>query len=345
MFYIAPEPETDYISKYPNRNKIITNEGEGIMNENRNINNFDAVTEQWLQYIQFTKKYSTYIKYQNIYEKYIRPLIGNRYTDEITTIECRQILERTYVKYREKTISQSTYNSVKIVLTQILNFAESPVSIQEIKKSFPTVCHNTLNNAVLTKAEQFRLNSFLLDKVDIYKIGVLVCLYTGLRLGEICALRIKDIDFMRKSIYVNQTVQRIKTNDEKGKTRLVISDPKTASSRREVPLCDFLLKLLLNHMPKTEYLLGNKPFEPRTYQYKLKQYFAALSIEGKHFHSLRHTFATNCIESGMDPKCLSEILGHADVNTTLNRYIHPFFDSKIYQINVFANTQKYAVEC
>lgn len=307
------------------------------MKKNQNTNNFDAVTEQWLHYIQFTKKYSTYIKYQNIYEKYIRPLIGNRCTDEITTMECRQILERAYAKYREKITSQSTYNSVKIVLMQILNYAESPVSIQEIKKGFPAICHNPLNTAVLTKAEQSRLNSFLLDAVDIYKVGVLVCLYTGLRLGEICALRTKDIDFMRKCIYVNQTVQRIKTSGGNEKTRLIISDPKTASSKREVPLCDFLLKLLMNHMPKTEYLLGRKPLEPRTYQYKLKQYFYALSIEGKHFHSLRHTFATNCIESGMDPKCLSEILGHADVNTTLNRYIHPSFDSKIYQINVFAN--------
>lgn len=307
-----------------------------IKNE-QDTNNFNTITEQWLQYIQFTKKYSTYIKYQNIYEKYIRPLIGNRRTDEIITAECRQILKTAYGKYREKAMSQSTYNSIKIVLFQILNYAESPVSIQEIKKNFPSVCHNSLNTAVLSKEEQFKLNSFLLQETDSYKIGILVCLYTGLRLGEICALRTSDIDFARKCIYVNQTVQRIKTNGQIQKTQLVISDPKTASSKREIPLCDFLLKLLLNHMPQTEYLLGKKPLEPRTYQYKLKQYFSTLSITGKHFHSLRHTFATNCIESGMDPKCLSEILGHADVNTTLNRYVHPSFDSKIHQINVFAN--------
>ena len=311
-----------------------------MMKENQDTNNFNAVTEQWLQYIRFTKKYSTYVKYQSIYEKYIRPRIGNSHTDEITTAECQQILKTAYGKYRKKKISQSTYNSVKIVLFQILNYAESPVSIPKIKKSFPAVCHDSLYTAVLSNEEQFKLNSFLLQEVDSYKIGVLVCLYTGLRLGEICALRTKDIDFMRKCIYVNQTVQRIKTEGEKQKTRLIISDPKTVSSKREVPLCDFLLKLLLDHMPQTEYLLGKKPLEPRTYQYKLKQYFSALSIKGKHFHSLRHTFATNCIESGMNPKCLSEILGHADVNTTLNRYVHPSFDSKIHQINVFANTYK-----
>jgi len=312
-----------------------------MMKENQDTNNFNTVTEQWLQYVQFTKKYSTYVKYQNIYNKYIRSFIGNRHTDEITTAECQQILKTAYGKYREKTISQSTYNSIKIVLFQILNYAESPVFIQKIKKSFPAVCHNQLNTAVLTKEEQTKLNSFLLQDVDSYKIGVLVCLYTGLRLGEICALRTSDIDFARKCIYVNQTVQRIKADGEKRKTQLIISDPKTASSKREVPLCDFLLKLLLDHMSQTEYLLGKKPLEPRTYQYRLKQYFLALSIRGKHFHSLRHTFATNCIESGMDPKCLSEILGHADVNTTLNRYVHPSFDSKIHQINVFADTYKH----
>lgn len=112
---------------------------------------------------------------------------------------------------------------------------------------------------------------------------------------------------------------------------------KTFSSQREIPICDYLAEILQAYMPDSKYLLGNKPYEPRTYQYKLKKYFEYLSIDEKHFHTLRHTFATNCIASGMDSKCLSEILGHADVKTTLNRYVHPSFDNKIQQINSVAN--------
>ncbi|MCM1089521.1 MAG: site-specific integrase [Muribaculum sp.] len=299
-------------------------------------NDVNATAAQWLHSVQLTKKYSTYVKYQNTYRKYIQPLIGVRSMERISTSDCVGVLEDTYRLYREKAISQSTYNSVKIVLFQILNYAKSPVSIQEIKSGLPSAKGTHRQISVLTNEEQAKLQDFLLREIDAYKIGVLVCLYTGLRLGEICALKTDDIDLTRKCIHVKQTVQRIRSEDHGGKTILMVSDPKTASSIREIPLCDFLVKLLSRYPARTEYLLGQKPLEPRTYQYKLNQYLAALSIKGLHFHSLRHTFATNCIESGMDPKCLSEILGHADVNTTLNRYVHPSFNTKINQINVFA---------
>lgn len=302
------------------------------------MNNMNTTAEQWLQYVLFTRKYSTYVKYQNIYIKYIQPVVGDKDMEQITIQDCLNLLETAYGQYRDKIISQSTYSSIKIVLFQILNYAKSSISVQEIKANLPATKHNYRQISVLSNEEQAKLKTFLLHEIDSYKIGVLVCLYTGLRLGEICALETDAIDLSRKCIYVKQTVQRIKTEDNNGKTHLMISEPKTTSSKREVPLCDFLLKLLWEYKPTSKYLLGEKPTEPRTYQYKLNQYFSILSIKGKHFHSLRHTFATNCIESGMDPKCLSEILGHADVNTTLNRYVHPSFNSKIRQINIFANT-------
>lgn len=300
-------------------------------------NNLNIISEQWLQYVLLTRKYSTYVKYQNIYSKYIQPQIGGKDMEQITISDCTNLLENAYGQYREKIISHSTFSSIKIVLFQILNYGKSPVSVSEIKASLPAARKNYQQISVLTNEEQAKLKAFLLCGIDSYKIGVLVCLYTGLRLGEICALKTESIDLSRKCIYVKQTVQRIRSEDKGGKTQLMISEPKTASSTREIPLYDLLLKLLMEYKPKREYLLGDKPTEPRTYQYKLNQYFSILSIKGKHFHSLRHTFATNCIESGMDPKCLSEILGHADVNTTLNRYVHPSFNSKIRQINIFAD--------
>ncbi len=300
-------------------------------------NNLNTISEQWLQYVLLTRKYSTYVKYQNIYGKYIQPQIGDKNMEQITVSDCILLLETAYGQYRENRISHSTFCSIKNVLFQILNFGKSPVSVPELKACLPIAKNSYQQISVLSNEEQAKLKTFLLRDMDSYKVGVLVCLYTGLRLGEICALKTESIDLSRKCIYVKQTVQRIKSEDNSGKTQLMITEPKTASSKREIPLCDLLLNLLMEYNPETEYLLGNKPTEPRTYQYKLNHYFSLLSIKGKHFHSLRHTFATNCIESGMDPKCLSEILGHADVNTTLNRYVHPSFNSKIRQINIFAD--------
>lgn len=304
-------------------------------------NKIDTAAKKWLQDVLLTKKYSTYVKYQNTYNKYIQPFINDKSLEQITNEDCIRFLEKAYIQYRNKLISHSTYSSIKIVLFQILNYAKSPISVRKIKECLPPAGNNRQQISVLTNDEQKKLEAFLMQEIDFYKIGIFVCLYTGLRIGEICALTTDSIDLSRKCIYVRQSVQRIKTADNDRKTHLLISDPKTASSQREVPLCNFLIELLSIYIPQSEYLLGEKPMEPRTYQYKLSRYFAALSIKGKHFHSLRHTFATNCIESGMDPKCLSEILGHADVNTTLNRYVHPSFNSKIRQINILANT----IEC
>lgn len=162
-------------------------------------------------------------------------------------------------------------------------------------------------------------------------------LFTGIRLGELCALETNSINIERRVIEIRSTVQRIQYLDSPHKTSLYISIPKTQSSYRDVPICNFLVDLLKDNMPDTKYLInGNALMEPRTYQYKFKKYMNDLSINNINFHALRHTFATNCIECGMDVKCLSEILGHADVKTTLNRYVHPSHDMKIKQVDNLA---------
>ena len=131
-----------------------------------------------------------------------------------------------------------------------------------------------------------------------------------------------------------QTVQRIKTSKSGVKTELIISTPKTENSNRVIPISDILLAVLKEYMTDSSYVVnGEKVMEPRTYQYYFKRLLNSLSIENKNFHALRHTFATNCINCGMDPKCLSELLGHSDVKTTLNKYVHPSMEQKRNQIN------------
>lgn len=171
----------------------------------------------------------------------------------------------------------------------------------------------------------------------------------GLRLGEVCALKWEDIDMRCRTLHVNRTVQRLRTDtacDEssdstlsaKKKTILYVTAPKTSNSIREIPIPDFIFQRLSafhdNITDDDSYILcGKVPMEPRRYQYRFRSYMKQAGIEYTHFHALRHTFATNCISSGADAKSVSEILGHSNVNITLNRYVHPNMETKRSAIN------------
>ncbi len=151
-----------------------------------------------------------------------------------------------------------------------------------------------------------------------------------MRLGEICSLKWDDIDLDQMLIHVNRTVQRIAVENENTKTKLMMTSPKSIYSIREIPISTPLRQLLLTVKKEgQEYLLcGTRPMEPRTYENHFKKYLKASSIKNYNFHVIRHTFATNCIDNGMDVKSLSEILGHSDVQITLGCYVHPTLDTK-----------------
>lgn len=184
-----------------------------------------------------------------------------------------------------------------------------------------------------SKAEQSRLLACIYNGIDPYKTAILLCLYTGMRLGELCALKWEDIDFRDGTVTVNRTVQRIAVNGYIKKTILMETNPKSESSKRLIPLTDEMTRLLKQLKREGDYVFGrNKPLEPRTLQYQMRKILREADVDNRNFHILRHTFATNCVESGMDIKTLSVILGHSDVKITLNRYVHPTLDSKRKQI-------------
>jgi len=169
-------------------------------------------------------------------------------------------------------------------------------------------------------------------------MAVLLCFYTGLRLGELCALKWEDIDFERKLIRLIRTVERLYVEGHKTKTILLEAAPKSAYSRREIPLSNVILKQLckLRRETDTGYVFGGKkPMEPRTLQYHFKKLLQEAGLPEKNFHILRHTFATNCIEGGTDVKSLSDLLGHSEVQITLNRYVHPSMETKTSGYAVF----------
>ena len=301
----------------------------------------DMIALDWLKEVHMHKKYSTYVKYNNIYTNHIKKHIGNKTIFQVSSEDCIQLLEYEYMKNNseENHMSKSTFNSMRNVLFQILTYGKRDSLVHSLQNQLNLPNERVTHQcSIFSMEEQMKLQKFLTENMDYYTLGIYICLFTGLRLGEICALSTQNINLDQKVIYVKQTVQRIKSEAPDNKTELRITTPKTSSSMREIPLCDVLIKILKENMPDTKYLInGNSVMEPRTYQYKFKRILNLLSIENKNFHTLRHTFATNCIASGMDPKCLSELLGHADVKTTLNRYVHPSFETKRNQINVFAS--------
>lgn len=282
---------------------------------------FGVIAEEWLLQVKDTRKQSTYVKYSVIYNTYLSRPFADLPVDRLNS-DCIQ-------KQLGQSLSESTEKSVYCVLNQILGYGEETGRIPKISLKRKGVKKKKEAAQTLTLTEQMKLIQFLYQDMDIYKFGILLCLSTGLRLGEICALKWEDIDTELNLLYVNSTVQRISVTEGSAKTKLVEDVPKTECSRREIPLSDSLADLLVGFRKPGKYLLnGEKPMEPRTYQNKFKAYLKEAGLEDNHFHILRHTFATNCIDNGADVKSISEVLGHSDVKITLNRYVHPSVSTK-----------------
>lgn len=306
------------------------NEAECTINE---------IAIKWLNdEIKEYKKYSTFVKYEYIYNNHIKPNIGDKLCSSLHTDDCIQLIEDEFLNYDKDKLSKSTISSIKNVLNQILKAAKIPITISTKDiKALEKNAYEQNQLKIFSKEEQEKLIKNLIYDLNSYKLGILICMLTGLRLGEICALKISDIDLQKRILYVRRTAQRIKTDNSIQKTKLIIGEPKTRSSIRAIPICDILFTILNANLSTDTFLVnGNKIMEPRTYQCYFKKFQESLSIQPLNFHSLRHTFATNCIENGMDVKCLSEILGHSSVQITLNRYVHPSYEQKLKQLNAFA---------
>ena len=203
---------------------------------------------------------------------------------------------------------------------------------------------------VLTSHEQQTLITSLQTPTSLSEVGIMLALFTGIRIGELCALTWDNIHLNERYLEIKYTMQRIqnKTKKDGTKTKVVITKPKSNSSYRCIPLPEFLAFYLKSYQKSgNEFLLTgkiNKYIEPRTLENHFKLTFKKLNIRDVNFHTLRHTFATCCVESGFDIKSLSEILGHFSVNITLNRYVHPSSELKKNQMEklepLFSHTAK-----
>lgn len=187
---------------------------------------------------------------------------------------------------------------------------------------------------VLTVGEQRAVMSFLRMHFSFRNLGLYICLCTGMRIGEICALRWSDVNISSKLIKVSRTIGRVYVFEGGRKyTKVIIGPPKTVGSRRDIPISGELVRMLKSVMAfagSDSYVLTNsgKPLEPGIYRRYYKLLMAELGMPVMKFHCLRHTFATRCIEGNCDYKTVSAILGHQDISTTLNLYVHPGIGQK-----------------
>lgn len=295
---------------------------------------FSQAAEDWLAYNLPELKYSSFVRYTNILNKQLLPAFADTPVSEITrerVIHFRgQLLEQPG---EEKTgLAPNTVALVFSVLRRILAFAHVEKGYQVADLSKITIRQSAMPLRVFSMTEQRRLNQYLRKATKTSDVGILLTLYTGLRIGEVCALKWYDISLENRTIHVHQTMQRIQTFQEPLRTKVIITSPKSPCSIRYIPIPDFLYKFLFLHRKKPEcFLLTGCPIrymEPRHLSYRFAHILKSCDIHDATFHTLRHTFATRCIEQGVDIKTLSEILGHANVNITLNRYVHPSMDFK-----------------
>lgn len=288
--------------------------------------------DEWLLFNRSRVKDSTYVKYCNIVEKHIKPSIGNCKINNLSSIKVEQFSNELLT---QKKLSSKTVKDILIVLHSILKYAskQNLSQLSNIEISYPKEHKKEMR--VLSKEEQKQFIQYLSQETDKYKFGILLALFTGMRIGEVCALRWQDISFREKTIHVSHTIQRLKNLDvnQSNKTKVVISEPKSDHSMRLIPMTDFIVQLCERFVTKEQeafVLTGSKEcyIEPRTLQNQFKRCVAECGLENVHFHTLRHTFATRCVEVEFEIKSLSEILGHSSPRVTLERYVHSSLELK-----------------
>ena len=279
-------------------------------------------------------KSSTIAVYTLHLENHLLPKFGNKKTLQ------EQEVQDFVLKCLRKGLSQKSVKDMLIVLKMVVRFGAKHgwLQYQDWSIKYPTE-QKGKELEVLTISNQKKLMQYVTDNFTFRNLGIYICLSTGMRIGEVCALKWSDIDLGTETIHVNRTIERIYIIEgDKRRTELVIGTPKTKNSIREIPVSKELMKLIrpLKKLMNDDYFVITneaKPTEPRTYRNYYKQLLKQLGIPDLKFHGLRHSFATRCIESQCDYKTVSVILGHANISTTLNLYVHPNMDQKKKCIN------------
>lgn len=294
---------------------------------------FYEASLKWISENSADWKHSTRMKYQNYLERYIIPEWGYR-----TITEIDEELYKNLILQLKNSLSESSIQTVNTILKNCL--AQVPGSLHIVPKQ-KKIKDNAKQIEVLTNSESAVLVHSCMNSRDTTALGILIALFEGIRLGELCALRWRDIDTEEGVLHIRHTLQRVQNLPEQvaklGKTRLLLDTPKN-HKERTIPIHPQLrswLEVKKKLHSDADFVLSGslKPVEPRTMTSRFKKFCETHGLRDFKFHTLRHTFATRCVESGMDIKVLSELLGHSSVKITLDRYVHPSMEYKKFQIS------------
>ena len=277
---------------------------------------------------QYVKR-STYAAYCLLIQSHLLPELGEMV--DVQEEDVQNLVNRKLASG----LSQKTVRDILVVLKMILRYGAKHglMEYHQIDVVFPTEREKN-DIEVLTLSNQRQLMAFVKEHFTFLNLGIFICLNAGLRIGEVCALQWEDIDVTSGIIRVKKTIQRIYLVDgDKKYTELIVDKPKTKNSIREIPMTRDLLTLVrpLKKVVRSDfYVLTNAalPTEPRTYRSYFNKLQNQLGLPKMRFHGLRHSFATRCIESKCDYKTVSVLLGHSNIGTTLNLYVHPNLEQK-----------------
>jgi len=306
---------------------------------------FREVLFLWLESRKIKLRLQTYTKYSQMIEKHLAETIGAHKVSKIDVSQLNSFLEEKIKNGRLNNtggLSTSYVKTLTFIIQSAIKFAATHGYRSPLRGAISELPKKKVDYAIFNLDEQLRLENYVQTNMDGTKLGVLICLHTGLRIGEICGLKWSDIDFRQNIISVRRTVYRVTNQDREAdepKTRLVVGEPKTNSSYRVIPIPSYLLQILVRYRKQSlsEWVVADdrfRFFDPRTYQYRFQKYLKDCAIPRRNFHALRHVFATRCVEVGVDIKSLSEMLGHANVNITLNTYVHSSLEQKHSQIEL-----------
>lgn len=289
---------------------------------------FQELCKTWLESKSIQVKESTLEKYEQILSRYLIPGFG---TMDLCQIDQSKTDSFTSLLMNTKKLAAKTVKDILVILKSILKYGKQlyHLSLPEFEFTWPRQPKKEMR--VLTVSEQKVLQDYLDPVHNRSHLGILIALHTGMRLGEICALQWKHVLLDEEVISVQSTLIRLKAKSGPKKTALVLTEPKSSQSMRLVPITRTLKNVLEQYQSDPEqFVLTGADYwiDPRTLQNHFEQTAKACGLKDVHFHVLRHTFATRCVEAGFDIKCLSEILGHSSVKTTLDRYVHTSMEFK-----------------
>lgn len=293
--------------------------------------NYGLWIDQWLYALKPMVKNSTCNQYKHFSERLIKPELGDYDIDDLSGMILQNFITEITERY-----SPATVREIVSILKRSLGYAEEmEITSKNLSDKIKYRYKRKSNIKCLTQTQQKKLESYVYGVKTPKLYGFIICLYTGIRVGELLALTWGDIDFKNGIMYIRKTC-----NDgyESGGYTKIIDAPKTTSSKREIPLSKQLLEILkqLKKLSKSEYIItgnGGKLISKRSYQNTFCLVLKKLAIPHMGLHALRHTFATRALECGMDVKTLSEILGHTNAAITLNVYAHSLPEHKRTMMN------------